>query len=145
MVIKNKKIKSKKKLCFERCDKLWREIIYLRAKGKSEISGAPTDKNNRNAHHVWGKKTNTLRFDIRNGINLTVYEHIYQAHSSDPSVSIPFQNRIEYYIKQREGEKIYEMFQIEKNQTGSDIFMIEIYLNEELKKLQRKEDEKNSS
>jgi hypothetical protein len=131
-----KRIKSKSQLCFKRCQDLWREIVYLRSENKSEISGKPTDKKNRNAHHVKGKSNYLLRFDTRNGINLTYYEHDHGIHCNDPDRVIYYNNLINEALKKREGNNILEILEMEKtNYSKSDIFMIELRLRQELKAL----------
>ena len=132
-----RKIKTPKELCFNRCKKLWNEIIYLRAGNKSEISGML----GRNAHHVKGKSNYALRFDNRNGINLTYQEHIYGIHSRNPDKVVKYKELIEYQMMLREGDDIMELLEIEKNYSVSDIFMIEFRLKQELKELQEENNE----
>jgi len=130
-----KKKKSKNKLLHNRCYELWRQIIYLRSGEKSELSG----KSARNAHHVRGKSTNALRYDIRNGINLTVGEHLYGIHSTDPMKSREFHEVIDEYILKREGNDIFDTFMLEKNiKSKTNLAMTELYLKAQLKELQAK-------
>lgn len=136
MKIKKRKIKTNKELCFQRCVNLWREIVYIRSGNRSEISGTPTDKNNRNAHHVKGKSNYMLRFDTRNGINLTWYEHDKGIHSKNPETVIKYNDAINNAIKLREGKNILELLEVEKySKSKSDIFMIELRLDQELRNL----------
>ena len=128
-----KRKKSKHTLQIERCDKLYREIIILKAENKSELSGNNVDQ--LHVHHSAGKKTNALRYDLRGGIALTYREHLQGVHSSDPSVSWEYQNRIRDYMKQREGEQIFDILVMQKNNTGMKLDMIAITLKEELNRL----------
>lgn len=128
-----KRKKSKHTLQIERCDKLYREIIILKAKNKSELSGNDADQ--LHCHHSAGKKTNALRYDLRGGIALTYKEHLQGIHSTDPSVSWEYQNRIRDYIKQREGDNIFDILAMQKNNVGMKLDMIEIALKEELRRL----------
>jgi len=131
---KKKRTKTPKDLCFARCQRLWSEIVYLRSGNKSEISGQPTDKGNRNAHHVKNKSNYMLRFDTRNGINLTNSEHILGIHSNDPDKVVYYHGLINEAIKKREGENILEILEAEKrNNSKPDIFLIELKLKQELK------------
>jgi len=134
--MKKKKPKSKRKLLTEVCEELWREIVYLRSKGVSEISGKPTEKGNRNAHHAWGKSTTALKFDTRGGINLdTNSEHLFGVHNNDPSIARSFQQRIEAKLIEREGPNILDILEMQKNHSGANLNMIEIALRHQLKKL----------
>ena len=128
-----KRKRSKHTLQIERCDKLYREIIIFKAKNKSELSGNDADQ--LHCHHSVGKKTNALRYDLRGGIALTYKEHLQGIHSTDPSVSWEYQNRIRDYIKQREGDNIFDILAMQKNNTGMKLDMIEIALKEELRRL----------
>lgn len=131
--LKVKKQKSKSKLLADRCYLLWRECVYAQAKGKSELSGEIT----RNAHHVYGKSSKALRYDVRNGINLTIREHIYGVHNNDPSVAGYYQEEIRNKIKEREGKDIFETFMLEKNiKSKTNLAMTELYLKAKLKELQ---------
>jgi len=130
---KIRKVKTPKELCFNRCKKLWNDIIYLRAGNKSEISGQEA----RNAHHVKGKSNYMLRFDTRNGINLTSYEHILGIHSNDPDKVVKHHELINNALKRREGDNILDILEMEKNNNSKpDIFMIELKLKQELKEYQ---------
>jgi hypothetical protein len=130
-----KKQKSKNKLLADRCYELWRQIIYLRSGEKSELSG----KSARNAHHVRGKSTNALRYDIRNGINLTISEHVFGIHSHDPFTNKNYHEAIDEYIIKREGKDIFDTFMLEKNiKSKTNLAMTELYLKAQLKALQAK-------
>lgn len=133
--MKKKRKKSKHTLQIERMDRIWSEIIKLKAEYKSELSGDPTRP--LGAHHVHGKSTNYLRYDLRGGICLNnVKEHKFGVHSTDPSISGFYQDRIREYIKQREGENIFDILDLQKNTSGGNLDMIEIVLKEELKRFE---------
>lgn len=75
------KTKSKKYLK-NKCDKLWSDIIKIKATGRCEVCGTPY---NLNSHHVIGRVNYNLRWDLRNGICLCVKNHkfgIYSAHEN---------------------------------------------------------------
>lgn len=75
-----KKLFSKKHTDLKKeCDRLWAEVVKLRAGGRSQISGKREPV--MNAHHVVGKPNNRLRYEIDNGICLTPSEHIYGIHN----------------------------------------------------------------
>ena len=130
-----KQTKPKKKYL----DDLWRKIVYLRAGYKSELSGAlKADGIILHAHHVYGKSSLALRYDLRGGICLTQYEHLWGVHSHDPSQAKEYLEQIEKYIKKREGENIYESFKICKYISKPNIYIIELTLKETLKQLEKK-------
>ena len=75
----------------KQCDALWTACIYLRAGLRSELSGVSGELNAKgtkivglNAHHIAHKPNNRLRFELENGICLTVGEHGMGVHGSDP-------------------------------------------------------------
>jgi hypothetical protein len=129
-----KRKKSDKTLRIERLDKLWSQIIKLRADGKSELSGE-WHGDVIQAHHVYGKKTNALRYDLRNGIALAKKEHIYGIHNPDPSISGYYHEQVNTYIKLREGDNIFDIFAMQKNNTGINLSDVEIILKNELRRL----------
>ena len=58
-------------------DTLWAKVVKARAGGVSEWSG----KSERlNAHHIHGKPTQRLRWELKNGVSLTAGEHKFIAH-----------------------------------------------------------------
>ena len=69
--------KPSKKTLIKKCDKLWRDIIKLRAKGKCELCNNPGI----DAHHIIGRRNFTLRWDLRNGIYLC-FNHHYGLNSA---------------------------------------------------------------
>ena len=122
-----KKQKTKKQLCFDRCEKLWKEIVKLRAGYKSEISGREAKP--AHPHHSFGKSSYALRFDLRGGVCLTAREH--QKVHNDPS----FDEQVKEYVKKREREDIFTILKAQKNCAGVDIYIIELALKQKLKEL----------
>lgn len=113
------------------CDELWSECIKARAKYKSEISG----KEGRqiggdsilNAHHISGKSSLRLRYELENGICLTKGEHFFGIHHQGR------QKSYEEKIKKVKGKDIYEKMKRLKNITGkTDLNIVEIYLKKKL-------------
>ena len=58
-------------------DKLWSQVIKLRAGMKSEYKDIPGYLA---AHHILGKPTRALRYNIDNGVCITVGQHKFVAH-----------------------------------------------------------------
>ena len=119
----------KDKKLFNRCERLWKEIVKLRAGHKSELSGLPADP--AHPHHCLGKSTYALRFDIRGGMCITAGEH-FQAHSTD---NFRINEKIREVLKNREGKNIIEILEIQKRRTKINLQIVEMQLKEELKKL----------
>lgn len=61
----------------KQCDELWSECVKARAGYKSEISGKTTGLH---SHHLRGKSTYRLRYEIENGVCCTAGEHFYGFH-----------------------------------------------------------------
>ncbi|MEA2036106.1 MAG: hypothetical protein U9O94_01255 [Nanoarchaeota archaeon] len=131
--MKKYKIKTKGKRQKDVCDALWNKIIKLRAKKRSELSGL---EGMIAAHHICGKSTYALRYSLDNGICLlNRSEHIYGIHSNDPMVVERFTAR----IKALRGQDIYERLEpLKWNVGGTDLGFVDIYLRQELKKLEGK-------
>lgn len=86
------------------------------------------------AHHIYGKSTPALRYDLRNGICLTSSLHEFKVHSSDPRVSTNYQQKIENRLKILYGSDIVEELKLLKNNPYADLRKIKQHLLEELKK-----------
>lgn len=67
----------KKKTLKTQCDQLWAKVIKARAGHKSEISGK-TDS--LHAHHLRGKSSYRLRYELDNGVCCTAGEHFFGFH-----------------------------------------------------------------
>ena len=78
--IKTAKVTSKKQNLKKICDQIWSECVKTKAGHKSELSGK-TEK--LQAHHICGKGSVYLRYEIDNGICLTAGEHKFIAHRQD--------------------------------------------------------------
>lgn len=114
---------------FNTCERLWKDIVKLRAKYKSELSGLPADP--AHPHHVKGKSSYALRFDTRGGICITSAEH-YKAHATD---NYDIVTQMREYLKKREGESILEILELQRNRTGTKLDVIYLQLKQELEKL----------
>ena len=128
------KRKRKPKTLKQQCDELWAECVKARAGYKSEISG----KEGRqiggdsilHSHHINGKATYRLRYELDNGVSLTAGEHKFGIHVEGRRKE--YQKRIEA----AKGKKIMDKInRISKFTTGtSSLQLIKIYLEQELKK-----------
>ena len=107
-------------------EKLWSECVKARAGYKSEYSGK-TDQ--LNSHHIHGKPTYRLRFELDNGVCITSGEHFFIAHHTGRS-----QKFKDWAMGLRgfDCEKAQRM-----NKAGtSDLFAVQIYLKQKLKEFQ---------
>ena len=127
-----KTIKSKKTLLFTKCNKLWSEIVKLKAGMRSEISGKTTGLQ---SHHVNGKSSYALRFDTRNGICLSIDEHLYGIHSGDRMKVKLYEKQIEEALIKREGIDIMDTLELLSNVKKADLFLISLDLEQQLKGL----------
>lgn len=120
--------KDKKKL-FKKCERLWSQIVKLKAGNKSEYSG---QDGTLNSHHVLGKGSYALRFDTRGGICLTAGEHNFKAHADD---NYNFVTLLRGILRKREGDNIIEILEMQKNKTGARLDIIVLELEQELKEI----------
>lgn len=117
---------AKRKDLKKECDNLWSECVKARAGYKSEISGRTGILH---SHHIKGKATYRLRYELDNGICLTAGEHKFGVH---------LQSRKDDYerrISEAKGKEVMEkLSNISKFQCGSpDLMGIKLYLENELK------------
>ena len=135
--IKQRKPKSLKK----ECETLWTEIIKRRAGYKSELSGVHGKQIGGEtiltAHHIFGKPNYRLRYDLRNGICLDNHkEHIWGVHNkNNPSLANEYYNKILRYIGSETEEYLKSLMRFNGK---TDLKLTKIYLEQELKKLERK-------
>jgi hypothetical protein len=63
------------------CDELWRQAVLKRAGYKCEKEGCTAAKGIQ-AHHVFPRTIYALRHDLKNGIALCIFHHLYWAHKN---------------------------------------------------------------
>lgn len=124
----------------KQCDKLWIEIIKLKAGYKSELCGALGKKAGGNevitSHHILGKPNLRLRYDLQNGICLiNGREHIFGVHNkSNPVIANHYFQRIKDYI----GEDRYNYLKsLTKGSYKIDLKITKIYLQQQFDELLR--------
>ena len=133
-------MKSAYKRLRKECDDLWGECVLLAAGFKSEISGIngkqidPNSGSILDPHHIARKPNNRLRYELKNGICLTKWEHRYGIHGD-------YEEEYRDAIKRVRGEDIYEKMALLRNQTVKDLRLVKEYLEQERDKLRRKYDE----
>jgi hypothetical protein len=114
---------------FNKCERMWKDIVKIRAGYKSELSGIPA--NPAHPHHVKGKSSYALRFDTRGGMCITSAEH-YKAHATD---NYDIQTQMREYLMKREGKNILYILELQRNRTGTKLEYIALELEKELEKL----------
>lgn len=143
MINKNGKIKmlpfDKRKLfkpknLKKECDDLRREIIYKRAGYVSEYSGKIGKRMGGEYilqdHHPVGKANNRLRYELENGICLTRHEHNFIAHNQNHA------EEFRDFVLRKKGNDFFDRMAILKNQKSPSLFLVKIYLQQELEKLE---------
>lgn len=134
---KLKKLFSKSNLKKE-CDDLWFYIIKYKAGFKSELSGNYTIKKDGTiggicAHHILAKPNFRLRYEIKNGICLTLGEHKFGIHN--PNRQAEYLDRIINHI----GKDTYEWLKTLKwCKSKGNLVLVKVYLQQELDKLKTK-------
>ena len=72
-----------KKPTLKQLDAMWAKAIKARAGNKSEYSQKTGILH---AHHINGKATHRLRWELNNGVCLTAGEHKFIAHKQDRAI-----------------------------------------------------------
>ncbi len=125
--------KPKDESDFDACERLWKEIVLLRAGYRSELSGKPgkqIDKENGHIlhpHHILRKPNHRLRFGLENGICLTAWEHTRGIHGA-------LEEEYRHLIMAKRGADIYDRLYLLKKST-CDLSLVKIYLEQEFQKL----------
>jgi hypothetical protein len=118
------------------CDILWSRCVKIRAHNKCEISGGVATNFHLESHHVFGKSTPALRYDLRGGICLTFTIHEFKMHSTDPKIANKYNKKAEERLIAREGKQVIEELKALKNQPYCNLRQIKKQLQDELKRLQ---------
>lgn len=105
-------------------EKLWSECVKARAGFKSEYSGKTDDLN---SHHIHGKPSYRLRFELDNGVCITSGEHKFLAHHAGREDKFK-----EWACKLRNFDR-EKARRLSNNCGGNDLFLVQIYLKQKLK------------
>jgi hypothetical protein len=111
------------------CDKLWADCIKARAGYRSEYSQKPGRQIGGEsvlcAHHLAGKNSYRLRYELDNGMCLTCGEHAFIAHRADRV------GAFREFVKTKRGEDIYGALYLLKGGT-SKLWAVKEYLTQKL-------------
>lgn len=106
-------------------DLLWSQAVKLRAGNVSEYSS----KSERlNSHHISGKGTHRLRWELDNGVCITSGEHLYIAHRQDRA------SDFRVWAMKKRGLTEEKLMQWKRELGGIDRFAMWLYLKQEIKK-----------
>ena len=108
-------------------DKLWSTAVKLRAKMKSEYKDI--GDTNLHAHHIIGKSTHSLRWNLDNGVCVTGGQHFYAAHVQGRSQAFK-----DWALKHR-GVTEEQLKLTSRNRV--DLFGMKLYLEQKIKDLGR--------
>jgi hypothetical protein len=106
-------------------DALWAKAVKLRAKMKSEYNDIP---GNLHAHHIIGKPTYALRWNLDNGVCITGGQHFFVAHVQGRAQAFK-----EWALKKR-GVTEEQLKMTSRNRV--DLFATKLYLEQKIKDLE---------
>lgn len=109
-------------------DKLWQTAVKQRAGHISEYSGKTRDDGHAlHGHHILGKDTYALRWNLDNGICITGGEHFYIAHGSTQRAE-----KFKEWALKYNGSAKY--LALKKHQVGGvDLWGTKLYLEQKIK------------
>lgn len=105
-------------------DKLWADCIKARAGMQSEYRKA---EGYLHAHHILGKSSYRLRWDLNNGICLTGGQHKFIAHGSRERAS-----EFEMWALEKRGVRKEDLMILKNTCGGVDKFGVYVYLKQKL-------------
>ena len=112
----------------KQCDELWSMKIRTEAGFISEYSGKEYDKENGIylcSHHLIGKPNYRMRYEMLNGISLTLGEHKWIAHHSGREED--FKRRVKEIKGDDIFDRLYEMYRLSMREK-SNLRLIKLYL-----------------
>lgn len=122
------KKKSPRKTQEDKCDDLWRKIIYKNYGYKCAVCGKA---NQLNAHHIVTRSNKNLRWDVKNGIALCPDHHTLSAKLSAHKTPNEFREWLN--ANYPNNVNYLDLRKMEKSQK-QDMKLIYIYLQKEAKK-----------
>lgn len=111
-------------------DKMWARAVKLRAGMKSEYS---RKEKGLHSHHILGKTTHRLRWDLDNGVCITSGEHKFIAHGQTQVA-----NRFREWALNRLPDKGVELEKLKWVTGGSDRFGVYLYLKKKIQEYERR-------
>ena len=109
-------------------DKLWAKAVKLRAGMRSELRHI--EESYLAAHHILGKPTLSLRYNLDNGICITVGQHKWVAHHAGR------QDDFRRLALQKRGVAEEQLRLTSRNRV--DMFGTKLYLEEKIKEYEAK-------
>jgi hypothetical protein len=113
----------------KQCDALWAECVKARANNQSEISGKIEKLH---AHHLRGKSSYRLRYDLDNGVCCTAGEHFFGFHVAGR------REKYEQIIAKKRRKDLWEYLDTLKWEVcKTDISAVKVYLTTMLELLKK--------
>ena len=106
-------------------DKLWATVVKLRAGMKSEYKHLPNT--NLHAHHIIGKSTLALRYNLDNGVCVTGGQHFFVAHHTGRSA------KFKTWALSHRGVTEDDLLLTSRNRV--DLWATQMYLEQKIKEL----------
>lgn len=124
--MKKRRKKTERQKAIKRLDALAKEVVFARDKCRCVKCGKSTTLA---PAHIFSRRNFSVRWDTDNIICLCYRHHIHWAHKEP----ILFTE----WVKEHLGEKKYNQLRLRANTPvrGQDLKLVEIYLQNELKKL----------
>jgi hypothetical protein len=129
-----RKVSSPHKLLKAKCDRLWSEVIKIRAGYESELNG---NIDNIQSHHILGKNTYSLRYALENGICLTLQQHLFGVHNHNPKIASEYFKLIINKLEEREGDDILLKLELIEKTKVDDLKLMYIFLKQEKQRLSK--------
>ena len=112
-------------------DRLWSEAVKLRAGMRSEYN--TKKRESLQSHHIWGKNSHRLRWELKNGICITSGEHKFIAHGSRER-QVDFERWAMQVRGLTENDRLLWKH---KSTKTVDLWAVKIHLQQEIEKYKR--------
>ena len=93
-------------------DEAWSKLVKLRAGMKCEIPNC--GKTTLNSHHIFGRRSKSVRWDVMNGICLCAWHHVLNPKFSAHATPITFNK----WLEDTKGSDFVDLLTIKHNQTS---------------------------
>ncbi len=131
-----RKRKSERQRTIERLDGLFSEYIrrraMLRAGGCEKCGGSKADYKQLQAAHFHGRGRFSVRWDVRNSVGVCggCHRHIDAQYAVKQEFALSILGQEDY-------DRLYVLAYMTSKQTGLDLGMVEMYLREELRRIEK--------
>ena len=129
--MKKPKIRKDFRPTIKELDKLWAKAVKLRAGMQSEykhIEGSCL-----HAHHIIGKSTHSLRWNLDCGVCITGGQHFFVAHNTGRSA------KFKQWALDKRGITEEQLLLTSRNRV--DLFAIQLYLEQQIERYEKELEE----